>query len=263
MAQINRLINAKKKQIALLQEQKRAVINAAVKKSSEGWERKSLKYWVNSNLTSLSSNTDPDLEIDYLDISAVGHGYIKQEPVHLTFREAPSRARRVVKYGDTIISTVRTYLRSVCFIDHAYEHCIVSTGFSVLSPNKNVVLPELLSFVLSSDEFIDDVIKNSIGVSYPAINDSKLLSLKISLPLSIEEQELLYKSIKEKFDVFDNLIEKIKSQVFLLHEYRTRLVSDVVTGKLDVSGVVVPQYEVVEEIAENDPMDDIEEEIDE
>jgi type I restriction enzyme S subunit len=244
---INKLINAKRRQIELLREKKQAVINTAVTIYNDGWEVKPLKYWAKSNLQSLAANVNPNLEIEYLDISAIGHGFVKRKPVKYLFADAPSRARRVVKYGDTIISNVRTYLRSVCFIDHETKHCIVSTGFSVLTPDESKVMPEMLSFVLASDAFIDEVIRNSIGVSYPAINDKKLMSLKIGLPRSLEAQIKMYESLKNSFIAFDDLIKKLKNEIDIIIEYRTRLISDVVTGKLDVRGVAVPEYETVDD----------------
>lgn len=274
LAKINKLIRAKKKQIALLNEQKQVIINNALTKGLDShaklkesgisglgsipssWSVKPLKYWAKSNLQSLNSSTEADFEFDYLDISSVGFGYVKQEPVHYRFDEAPSRARRIVKYGDTIISTVRTYLRSMCFIDHDIEHCIVSTGFSVLSPIKETVLPEILSYALSSDYFVNEVIKNSIGVSYPAINDKKLLSLKVALPSTIEEQLQLYNEIKSKTTLLDKGILSIKQQVTRLEEYRTRLISDVVTGKVDVRDIEIPEYEADSDETIDDEIDD-------
>ena len=274
LAKINKLIRAKKKQIELLNEQKQVIINNALTKGLDShaklkeseisglgsipssWSVKPLKYWAKSNLQSLNSSTEADFEFDYLDISSVGFGYVKQEPVHYRFDEAPSRARRIVKYGDTIISTVRTYLRSMCFIDHDIEHCIVSTGFSVLSPIKETVLPEILSYALSSDYFVNEVIKNSIGVSYPAINDKKLLSLKVALPSTIEEQLQLYNEIKSKTTLLDKGILSIKQQVTRLEEYRTRLISDVVTGKVDVRDIEIPEYEADSDETIDDEIDD-------
>ncbi|CAI3299749.1 restriction endonuclease subunit S [Enterococcus cecorum] len=274
LSKINKLIRAKKKQIALFNEQRQAIINNAVTKGLDShaklkesgisglgsipstWSVKPLKYWAKSNLQSLNSSTEADFEFDYLDISSVGFGYVKQEPVHYRFDEAPSRARRVVKYGDTIISTVRTYLRSMCFIDHDIEHCIVSTGFSVLSPIKGTVLPEILSYALSSDYFVNEVIKNSIGVSYPAINNKKLLSLKVALPSTIEEQLQLYNEIKTKTTLLDKGILSIKQQVTTLKEFRTRLISDVVTGKVDVRDIEIPEYEADSDETIDDEIDD-------
>ena len=129
----------------------------------------------------------------------------------------------------------------MCYIDKEYDGYIASTGFAVLRPNKDV-FPELLSFVLCSDYFVNEVNIKSIGVSYPAINDNNLLSIKIALPKSIEEQKRLYYRIKEQTQNFDMIIEKIGKEIALFNEYRTRLISDVVTGKIDVRGVVVPEY---------------------
>ena len=240
-----------------MQEQKRTVINEAVTEDGEGWQKKPLKYWVKSNEIALGSNTDSDFTFDYLDISSIGQGYVKKEPMRFTFDEAPSRARRIVRYGDTIISTVRTYLRSVCFINRELESCIVSTGFSVLTPDSDSVLPELLSFILTSDRFIDDVIRNSIGVSYPAINDSKLMNIRVALPLALSDQQKLYDKIKSQFFVFDKTITNVQGQVTLLHDYRTRLISDVVTGKMDVRDVSVPDFEEVEEALAEDETDEL------
>jgi len=242
VSMINKYINAKKKQIDLLREQKQAVINRTIMQDGKGWDYKPLKYWAKSNLFSLSSNTDSNYRLEYLDISSIGHGFVKRNPMHYTFENAPLRARRIVHYGDTIISTVRTYLRSVCFINHDIEHCIVSTGFSVLTPKKNIVLPELLSFVLSTDHFINKTISNSIGVSYPAINDNKLMSFKVALPRSLEKQELLYSFIKEQSQIFDDVIQSIQKQISFLQEYRTRLISDVVTGRVNVQNIKVLEF---------------------
>jgi type I restriction enzyme S subunit len=269
VSKIDKLIEAKRRQIELLKEWKRATINECLnqdlqdlqinkikteksskslnqqnpdsgnEKLKEGWIEKPLKYWVKSNLHSLGNNTNEDFEFDYLDISSIGHGYVKQLPEHFTFKNAPSRARRIVKYGDTIISTVRTYLRSVCFINHEFENCIVSTGFSVLTPNEKEVMPEFLSYILSTDSFIENVIQNSIGVSYPAINDDKLMNLKIALPISIDKQRIIFEIIDEKCTQADRLLAKLQDEISLFAEYKTRLKNDVVTGKVDIQNSVV------------------------
>ena len=73
-----------------------------------GWLR--LKYAVDINTRGLAEDTDPDYEFRYLDIGSIGRGEVVADPDPTTFAEAPSRARRVVRPGDTIVSTVRTYL---------------------------------------------------------------------------------------------------------------------------------------------------------
>src|SRR5690606_28839958 len=104
--------------------------------------------------------------------------------------------------------------------------------------------------------FVNEVIKNSIGVSYPAINDKKLLSLKVALPSTIEEQLQLYNEIKSKTTLLDKGILSIKQQVTRLEEYRTRLISDVVTGKVDVRDIEIPEYEADSDETIDDEIDD-------
>ncbi len=76
----------------------------------EHWDLVRLKHAVQINPETLSEDTDPEYLFDYMDINSVGTGYMSTPPEHQVFGNAPSRARRVVRQGDTAISTVRTYL---------------------------------------------------------------------------------------------------------------------------------------------------------
>jgi len=87
------------------------------------------------------------------------------------FSEAPSRARRIVRNGDIIISTVRTYLKAIAYIDKNFTGSIVSTGFATLTPN-NGLLSKYLYYSVFSNYFIERIIAYSVGVSYPAIDSS-------------------------------------------------------------------------------------------
>ena len=77
----------------------------------EGWEARKLKFAATCNDEALPETTAPDYELAYVDISGVDlvNGITTIEA--MPFDEAPSRARRIVRDGDTIISTVRTYLK--------------------------------------------------------------------------------------------------------------------------------------------------------
>lgn len=274
---INRAINLAKKKISILNEQKRTIIDHIVTGKNiqgreyteakieglnqipEGWLVAPLKHFVRSNVETLSNKTEDDYEIDYIDISTVGYGFMKSDPVHYTFSEAPSRARRIVHCGDTIISTVRTYLRSICYIDESLDGKIASTGFSVLSPNERVV-PELLNSVLSANYFINAVVKNSFGTSYPAITDEKLLNLRIAIPVSIDEQKALADEIKEKTASVENVIDTQKKQIKSLTELRNRIMLEVVTGQIDIQDEEIPLQIEPDEFLDEDLDEDIMEE---
>lgn len=271
-AKINKLIRAKKRQIALFQEQKQAIINQAVTRgldpdvelkdsgqrgSNSGWIEKPLKYFVKSNLNSLSQTTNKNFQFHYLDISSVGFGYIKTQPESMFFADAPSRARRIVEYGDTIISTVRTYLRSMCFIDSSLKDCIVSTGFCVLHPSKDII-PEILWYFLSADSFVNLVIKNSIGVSYPAIAESRLLSIKIQLPLCKNEQKNIIGFIESSTNKINQAQKALRNGIEILQEYKNTLIAAIVTGQVDVRNIAVEAVSA-EDLTPSDDPDESEE----
>ena len=151
-----------------------------------------------------------------------------------TFGESPSRARRVLQKNDVIISTVRTYLRSIATITEDRDNLVGSTGFCVLRDQSGLLDQEYLSYVVKSEWFISLVIGNSYGVSYPAINSSELVDLKIVLPPLIEQKKIT-RALNEKIMIFDNQIRTETKKIDLLSEYRRSLISSAVTGKIRIS----------------------------
>ena len=105
-------------------------------KVPEHWEVRRLKYWLGINRKVLPEDTNPGYTFRYVDIGSVAAGRLIESPKRLRFGDAPSRARRVVTHGDTIISTVRTYLKAVWHAENPQEFLVASTGFAVLTPNK-------------------------------------------------------------------------------------------------------------------------------
>src|SRR5437763_10031233 len=98
------------------------------------WEVKRLKYVAAMNPDVLSEDTDSNYVLRYIDISNVDSNGFMLDAQELQFGNAPSRARRIVKHEDIIISTVRTYLRAIGLIEEPPENLVVSTGFAVLRP---------------------------------------------------------------------------------------------------------------------------------
>ena len=77
----------------------------------ESWSLQPLKYISNCNQKVISETTPPTFTFSYVDIGSVTFEHGIGELEELIFEDSPSRARRVVTDGDTIISTVRTYLK--------------------------------------------------------------------------------------------------------------------------------------------------------
>lgn len=174
----------------------------------------------------LSEKTNPDQEIKYVDISNVDskNGIIGYS--RFVFSKAPSRARRLVKTGDIIVSTVRTYLEAIALVDDKYSDCVFSTGFAVLRPkNPNQSLAIYLS--LKSSRVISAINAQSKGVAYPSITSSELMRIKVRLP---EDTKRVSKLVSD----IDNVISN-KAKIFdSLSEYRQSLVAHVVTKGLNL-----------------------------
>ena len=193
---------------------------------------KRLKNIASCNDESLNENTDPQYEIKYIDISSVNlnQGITNKET--LLFEKAPSRARRVVRNGDTIVSTVRTYLKAIAPIIDPEENLIVSTGFAVIRPKEHYHSCFLGNF-LQTEGFVGQVVANSVGVSYPAINANELLQISVIVPPQ-EEQQAIATKIKKKTVMIDRQKQQITEAIERLKEYRSALITDAVTGKMDV-----------------------------
>lgn len=175
-----------------------------------------LKFLVKINQEALDEGTDPAFGFRYLDIGAVGRGDLVEDPQEVTFSQAPSRARRVVHEGDTIISTVRTYLRAVWPVAGPTEDLIVSTGFAVLTPTAKLY-PKYLGWLAQSDLVVEEVVSRSVGVSYPAINASEIGDIRVPIPTKAQQRAIADYLDSETARI-DGLIEKKEQMVQHLQE---------------------------------------------
>lgn len=191
-----------------------------------------MKFAATCNDEALPETTDPDYEIAYVDISSVDlvNGITAVE-TH-SFDEAPSRARRIVRDGDTIVSTVRTYLKAIAPIESPPDNMIVSTGFAVIRPLESVN-SRYLGYALQNTAFIDEVVANSTGVSYPAINPTTLIGLPVSYPEDKTEQQQIAAFLDWQTGQIDALIAKKKELLEKLKEKRLAVITQAVTKGLD------------------------------
>lgn len=198
----------------------------------EGWDVKKLKYVAKSNVSSLAEDTAPDYLFKYLDIGNVGTGYILEEPIEMYFENAPSRSRRIVKKNDTIISTVRTYLKAIYHFGNNPMDLIVSTGFAVIEVGTKIN-PKFFYYLSLSENFIDSIVSNSYGVSYPAINESFLMTLPIWYP-KIDKQKGIAAFLNRETSKINGIIKKVEIQIEKLQEYRQAIITSAVTGKIKI-----------------------------
>lgn len=147
----------------------------------------------------------PD-EFEYVDLESV----VGTEMVfHRTENKAsaPSRAQRVAKTGDVFFQTVRPYQRNNYLFSMPYENYVFSTGYAQMRPKINAAF--LMCF-LQTESFVQNVLDNCTGTSYPAINSSDLSNLKISLPILKSEQSKIGKLISN----LDHLITLHQRKLF-------------------------------------------------
>lgn len=190
----------------------------------EDWEVKRLGEICEIDSRSLSSQTNPDYEFNYISLSDVNNETFEIVTTKQKFSTAPSRARRIVKKGDVIISTVRPNLQGFMQIKNNVENLIVSTGFSVLSPQK--CNSDFLYLYVFSQAVTKQFYQLVVGSNYPAVNSSDVVNLKIPLPPLPEQQK-----IAAVLTTADNEISLAKQKLDSLRQQKKGLMQVLLTGK--------------------------------
>jgi len=190
----------------------------------EGWEVKKLADVADINPENIS--TDYKGEIEYINISGVNEGSIDETEIH-DFEEAPGRAKRRVKHGDIIWSSVRPNLKAYALILNPPANQIASTGFAVIRPKK---LPATFLYNFSTTEyFVQYLVNHTRGSAYPAVNVSDFKNAPIVVP----DEDLV-----EKFDeiTWSNYLQinKLSRKNKKLKETRDLLLPKLISGKIDV-----------------------------
>ena len=206
------------------------------------WEIRRIKNWLAVNQSVLPEDTDPDYAFDYLEIGSIGTGRIVEAPETVRFEDSPSRARRIVKSGDTIVSTVRTYLKAVWHADHPNSGLVASTGFAVLTPRSGAY-PKFVSYLCQSEAFTNRVVGESVGVAYPAIAETKLANFHVGVP-PVPEQSAIVRFLDHADRRIQRSIRAKEKLITLLEEQKRAVIHQAVTGRIDVrTGQPYPAYQ--------------------
>ena len=171
-------------------------------KLPKGWA------WCQGNqiLNTMKSQKPSGEKFNYIDIASIDNRQNKITEVKtIAVTDAPSRASRKVKFGDTLFSMVRPYLKNIAFVDEEYSNCIASTGFYVCSPNE-ALFPKYLFYLMVSDYVVQGLNKHMKGDNSPSINNEDITNFIFPLaPLA--EQYRIVEKIESFFASF-NQIEK-------------------------------------------------------
>ncbi|UGA44066.1 restriction endonuclease subunit S [Bradyrhizobium quebecense] len=179
----------------------------------------------------------PNKTFKYVDIGSIDNKSCTiANPSAIRGAKAPSRARRVIRAGDTLFSTVRTYLKNIAIVPAELDGQLTSTGIAVLRPNGAVDSRYLFRWT-SADQFVDAVSLSQDGTMYPAVSDRDVSEAAIPLPPLPEQRRIVAKidgllsstdRAREQLDCVSRLVEKYKQAILaaafrgeLTHEWRT------------------------------------------
>ncbi len=264
-AKINKFIKAKKKLIELLKEQKKNIINEAVtkginpdvkfKNSGVEWIGETPEYWEIRKFSTLARiirgasprpSGDPRFFngtfmpwVTVGEITKDNSPYLETTETNLT--EAGTKQSQLIKLGTLIYSNSGATLGvpKITKID-----CCANDGVLAFTKLSRNLIPIFGYYYLTS---LTERIRKELrqGGTQPNLNTSIVKRIFCPLP-PVTEQYLIVKHIEREVSLIDKTIERAKSEIELIQEYRACLISDVVTGKIDVRLVQIPDFESIE-----------------
>ncbi|KYD27547.1 restriction endonuclease subunit S [Parageobacillus toebii] len=182
------------------------------------WKEVRLGEVVQINPESLTKDY-PFNVIDYIDISSVGTGELR-ETTQYPISEAPSRAKRLVRAGDTILSTVRPNRRSFLYLKKPKENQVVSTGFAVLRATEKIN-SRYLYYLISDQKFTDYLVSQEQGAAYPAVSIDSIKNAIVLLP-DLETQEKIASilgSIDDKIELNVEMNKTLEEMAMTLYKH--------------------------------------------
>lgn len=249
---INRFIKKKKQLIELLKEQKAAIINQAVTKGinpnvpmkdsgiewlgeiPEYWEVRKLKYSVRLNM-----------HTEFDDIENIENKIALENIEGKTGRILPLSKNSfdgvgtIFKKGDVLFGKLRPYLAKV--VAPNFEGSCVNE-LLVLTPNQNDWNSEYLKYRMLAGDFISIVDNSTYGAKMPRASWNFIGTLKISKPDKIEQSSIV-RFIEKETELISKTISTIEREITLVEEYKTALIAEAVTGKIDVRDFKIPSHE--------------------
>ena len=243
-AEIDALITDKEKLIELLQEKRQAIITEAVTKGlnssvrmkdsgiewigeiPEHWDIRRIKYL--SNIRNVKAS-DGDNDKTYVGLESIESKTGKLLTNNNDEQQAVGETANIFKKGDVLFGKLRPYLAK-CIVADFNGRC--TSELLVLRTGSNM-LPEYLYLFMLSPIFIDVVNSSTYGAKMPRASWDFIGNLKVPLPNIKEQEEIVEYLIKLKNNM-DDLIFDISTQIQKLKEYRQSLISEAVTGKVDV-----------------------------
>ena len=191
------------------------------------WETRRIGELAEVDPENLPGNTPPDFSFNYISIEDVHAGrltgYSKE-----SFQTAPSRARRIVRTGDILMSTVRPALRGHLHFDGRLTEAVCSTGFAVLRSKRDQCDPRFLFAHLFGEAVETQVQALLIGSNYPAINSTNVRGLRVTCPPTLKEQQAIAAILGD----LDLKIYELECRLAKTHALKQGLMQQLLTGSI-------------------------------
>lgn len=195
------------------------------------WKMKRLQDISDINSQNFSSSTDPNYKFNYISLEQVDSGRLLGYSEEV-FRTAPSRAQRVLKNGDVLMSTVRPNLMAHLFFHEQIPNAVCSTGFAVLRVKHDLSDPYFLFAQLFAQSVNDQISKILAGSNYPAINSRDVKLIEIPCPPEISEQ----RAIAEALADVDGLLNDLEALIAKKQAIKQAVMQQLLTGKTRLPG---------------------------
>lgn len=191
--------------------------------------------WVNTTIENISVKCSQRVPLEneefiYVDIGSINRDLkLIESPQYLSGKKAPSRARKVIKAGDIIVSLTRPNLNAVALVDEKYEDQIASTGFEVIHPVQ--VQSKYIFGLVRSRHFIDSISGLVQGALYPAAKSSDVQSYEFPLP-PLAEQKIIAEKLDTLLAQVDSTKARLEQIPQILKRFRQAMLAAAVSGKL-------------------------------
>ena len=268
-SEMNRFINQKKKQIKLLEELKRNIIDdlitngkkieKQVKISKAKWMGDVPFDWKEYRLKNLFQeiNVRSELGLEpHLSMSQKKGLVTDDEDIERRLLSESYAGAKLCEKDDLVLNRLKAHLGVFAL---APMKGIVSPDYTVLRINTKRVIPKYLEYLLKSNACRRELVTRVRGIveGFWRLYTEDLGEIPVCIP-NIEEQKAILEVILEKTNNIDEMISGINKEIILVEELRTKLISDVVTGQVDVRDVKIPIYEAETDIIDSE--DDTDEE---
>ncbi|MGB3478933.1 MAG: restriction endonuclease subunit S [bacterium] len=186
---------------------------------------------VQETVEMVSPKKQPTKEFTYIDIASIDNNSQKIVTYkRYSGKNAPSRARQLIKTGDILFSTVRTYLKNIAIVDAKYDKQVASTGFCVIRPRKPN--SKRFYFYLSlTDAFLNPLNRIQRGTSYPAVRDSDVFEQVVPLPPAKEQYQIV-EEIDRYFSAADEIEKVVELSMKQADSLRQSILKRAFEGKL-------------------------------